>query len=153
MYLLHIDINERTCVCFLNFYYRIYLKSKKRIGVDLQHFVNHDVQYMADRTLAIQSELKELLSRMGSIQDREKKRLLEEKAHSSGSNSPYHNKSKVHREKVYTSRDSKLSELLVVPDFQTIYHIFCATLMIFAASILIEEYLQQSILEKTTTKN
>jgi len=49
------------------------------------------------------------------------------------------------REKRFSVRDSILSELLNINNFQTIYHIFIAALMVFAISVLTEEYMETGV--------
>jgi len=111
----------------------------------LKDFMSHDVTYMAQKTEHLQSELHEMASRLRRIAaDAQERDTVSALAGTGAAASKGNEKGKRNTQKIFTAQNSLLSELLRVPEIQTIYHVFIAVLLVFGVSILLEEYLEKS---------
>jgi len=112
----------------------------------LANVLKHDVTYMRDKTARLRDQIQEMMSHIERV-SAESEQLLS--APKRSGDDPARIASErtrlASKHKVFRSQDSLLSDMLRLPEFQTIYHVFIAVLMVFGTSVVLEEYIEKRV--------
>eukprot|EP00455_Lapot_gusevi_P031733 TRINITY_DN3453_c0_g1_i1.p1 TRINITY_DN3453_c0_g1~~TRINITY_DN3453_c0_g1_i1.p1 ORF type:complete len:593 (+),score=137.59 TRINITY_DN3453_c0_g1_i1:76-1779(+) len=114
------------------------LSKKQKLERVLKHFVQHEGNYLIERTREIKSrfvqDVQELLQHvedLKSISDFEKPATEDSLALG------------VSKRKVFQSRESELSRMLTSEDIKSLYHIFFSAFVIYGMSVIIHEFFEK----------
>jgi len=145
-------------------------KEAKRQKYEMQRemdlLLKQDMILMQNQASEMQGQVESLVERLAVVQANMAEMVSSTRQSASNSSSTPNNdddenndtsrkgkgkegKGKIRRQrglqrKVFVVRDSMLSRLLLIPEFETIYNIFVAALLIFGISVLMDEYLDKS---------